>query len=360
MRRIFPLIILTLLSLSLNSCFEFPTSCGLDYHEVEYELWSLDVKDGSINSIYNWPSQGGEDKPESYLRIYGISPNNNEIYYTKDFIRAPEELHRLNLKQGIEDTLNIDNSGRDFVLSPSGDFFAYQKDTTVWISNIQTSEKNAIPHLEDLNVLGSHKWYLDDNHLIVGASGTKSGQGMWLVNFSDSTYNKITDRTSHQYDITNDGSKIVLSVSEPLEYPQIQYKEINSEELISVDTGNHPRFVNDDNSVIYEQIEGIFMSDLKGNIQKIFNKEGGGSRTSKGKIAVSLDNRLVAYSDQDELTIYNSVKEENIISLNPSDYVPSEKENWESISIDFSELIFSTDSQKLYFLVERDHFDDGC
>lgn len=264
----------------------------MDYENMEYELWSLNIKDFSSTKVYTWEPRDSYDGNSYRFRIFGISPNEEKLYYTEDYI-SNNSLYEIDLDEGTTSHIKIDTTGGNYVLSPNGELFAYEKNKTIWVSDIFGNQKKAIPQLDSLQFIGSPKWYLGNDRIIVTASGPYSEQGLWLVNLMDSSYKKITDQSSVYYDISIDGSEIVLEDTEPLEYPLIRYKSILSGDLITLHEGTSPKFVDCDNAVLYELIDGMYISDLSGETKKIFNKTGGGDRSRNRQIAVSPDHRLI-------------------------------------------------------------------
>lgn len=356
MNRFTLIISIVFLSLFLNSCFDFPERCGMDYERMEYELWSLSMNDFSSSKVYTWESQDSYSGYNTHFRIYGITPDGRNIYYTNNHISSVIYLYKLDLIDAQVKLIQSDNIIGDYVLSPDGELFVFKNNSGIWVSNIEGDTKRRIPKADSLYTLIAPKWYIDNNRLVVAAAK----QGIWIVDLIDSTYTKISDRSSDQYDLSEDGSKIVLQENESSGYPLIRYKFINSEDLITLNRGTSPKFINNDNAIIFEQSDGIYASDLEGEKKKIFSKTGGGDRSRNRQVAVSPDNYSLGYADQEGLHIYDTSTEKILFTSDIDEFMPSETGSWNSITIQISELIFSEDNETIYFIVDRRFFSDGC
>src|SRR6056297_589778 len=346
---------------ALGGCLDIPERCGMDYEMTEYELWSLDLNGFSLSEEYQWESKDMYEGYSTRFKIYGISPDESVIYYTDDRTSTNIRLHSLNLDSRNTELINTYVDSRDFTLSPSGNLLAYQKESTVWISNVNSENPRKLLERDSLQFFGSPQWYLSDNRLIVSHSTFNSDQGMWLLNVKDSTYSIISDVASTNYDITNDGSRIVLQGSEPLEASLIRYKNLSSESLITLHEGTNPLFINNGTHVLFEQLDGLSISDLKGELRKIYDKPpAGGSLSRNGRVSVSPNSQTVAYSVSEGLFIYQPEDDEILYSLSPDIFLPENQQNWSSIRIDLFEMTFSPDSESLYFIMKRHFFSDGC
>lgn len=332
----------------------------MDYEQMEYELWNLNTNDFSLSNLHKWDSKDSYDGYSTHYRIYGITPDNKYLYYTNNFISSHISLFEMQLNSGEVSQIQIDTTDGDYALSPNGEFFAYEKNKTVWISDVEGSNKNAIPRIDSLQFIGSPTWYLGNDRIIVSAFGPYSEQGLWLVNLVDSSHSKISDQSSVYYDISTDGSKLVIEDTEPLESPLIRYKSVNSDDLTTLHEGTSPKFVDLDNAVLYEILDGLYISDLSGETNKIFNKTGGGDKSRNRQVAVSPNHQLIGYSDREGLHIYDSVTDELVYTLVNTEFNPSDSENWSSIDVSISELTFSENNELIYFVVERRFFSDGC
>lgn len=355
------LLIVFFLMAALSGCLDIPERCGMDYEITEYELWSLNLNDFSISEAYQWETRDMYDGYSTSFKIYGISPDESVIYYTDGRTSINTRLHSLDLDSRSTELINTFVDSRDFTLSPSGKLLAFQKESTVWISDISGENPRKLLEPDSLQFFGKPQWYLSDNNLIVAHSRFKSDQGMWLLDVKDSTYSIISDVASTNYDITNDGSGIVLQGSEPLEPPLIQYKQLSSDNLITLHKGTNPLFINNGSHVIFEQLDGLSISDLNGELRKIYDKPpASGSLSRNGRVSVSPNTRTIAYSVSEGLFIYQPEDDEILYSLSPDSFLPENQQNWSSIRIDLFDMTFSPDSALIYFIMKRHFFSDGC
>ena len=355
------LLTIALLMLALNGCLDIPERCGMDYEMTEYELWSLDLNDFSTSEVYRWEARDMYDGYSTRFEIYGISPDESSLYYTDDYTSGNVRLYELNLDDRSTQFIKTFEDSRDFTLSPSGNLLAFQKESTVWISDVSGKNQQKLLERDSLQYFGAPKWYLNDDKLVVSHSRFNSDQGMWLLDVKDSTYSIISDVASTNYDLTNDGSGIVLQGSEPSEASLIQYKPIFSDGLITLHEGTSPVFIDNGSSVVFEKLEGLYKSDLNGELNKIHNKQGvGGSLSRNGKVSVSPNSQTLAYADLEGLYIYQAKSDRVLYTLNSDTFLPLNMQSWSSINIDLFEISFSSDNEKVYFMMKRNFFSDGC
>jgi len=350
------LLAIALLMLTLNGCLDIPERCGMDYEMTEYELWSLDLNDFSTSEVYRWEARDMYEGYSTHFEIYGISPDESSLYYTDNHIPGNIRLYKLSLDDRTDNFIKTFDDSRDFTLSPSGNLLAFQKESTVWISDVNGENQQKLLERDSLQYFSSPKWYLNDDQLIVSHSKFNSDQGMWLLDVKDSTYSIISEVASTNYDITNDGSGIVLQGSGPF----IRYKAIVSDSLITLHEGTSPVFMNNGHRVVFEKFDGLYISDLMENLQKIYNKQGAGNFSRNGKVSVSPDSQILAYADREGLYIYQAKSDRLLHTLKSDTFLPSNMQSWSSIDIDLFEITFSSDNETVYFMMKRHFFSDGC
>lgn len=356
------LAIALLMMLALNGCLDIPERCGMDYEMTEYELWSLDLNDFSTSEAYRWEARDMYDGYSTRFEIYGISPDESSIYYTDDHTSSNVRLYKLSLNDRSTQFIKTFEDSRDFTLSPSGNLLAFQKESTVWISDVNGENQQKLLERDSLQYFGAPKWYLNDDKVIVAHSiYDRDDDGLWLLDIPDSTYRVVSNISSYDYDTSIDGSRIVLQDYQQSGPSLIRYKNLFSDNLITLHEGTSPLFINNGSSVVFEKFDGLYISDLNGELNKIHNKQGvGGSLSRNGKVSVSPNSQTLAYSDQEGLYIYQAKSSRVMYTLNSETFLPSNMQSWSSINIDLFEIIFSSDNETVYFMMKRHFFSDGC
>jgi Tol biopolymer transport system component len=328
--------------------------CGHDFVTIEFELMSLNLNDFSADSVYSWPFYRGEYSISFNRKVYGVSPDGSEIFFTEDHTRDSATVFRLNVNSGEKEKIEVDSYGFNFSLSPNSNYMAYQNNG-VWIYSFTENESYKLPLVNGNVIPIRPEWYLGEKELIVSGSG-----GMWRYSLSDSSYVKINDSGYGTYSLSADGSKIAIQISEALQPSRVAYKPLTFGEVIILDEGTSPRFVNNDQAIVYEQLYGIYISTLTGTTNKIFDKTGGGDRSRTGSFAVSPDGNKMAFADREMLYLYDTVNERISFSKPLSELLPVDPGNWASIDYRIHQIRFTPDNQKMFFMVDIKKYDDGC
>src|SRR5690554_181155 len=257
------------ISLFFIGCFDFPEQCGMDFEKTEYELWNLEVFNSSFSKSHTWNTKSSNNGYSSNYKFYGVTPDKKYLYYTDSNSISYLNLYKLDLNLDEVTKIQIESDAKDYTLSPSGEFAAYQKRSKVWISDTKGNSKYMLPRSDSLQYFGSPKWYVDVDRLLINGASTYSKAGLWLVNLKDSSYSRISfDKNVTKYDLSCNGSKIVVQDNESSDSPIIKYKNIFSDDLLTLSVGHSPKFVNEGKSILFERSNDVYISSLSGKTKR--------------------------------------------------------------------------------------------
>lgn len=340
-----------------------PTSCSMCGYEypvtgMDLELWSAEMNRTQLKKVYTWPSESSYDSPHSNITPLGLDSERHLFYYStrprgmgSSFTRMELQLPRISTIQLDEDANSV------FTLSPKGNYFAYQKQSRIWITTVDGSVTHPIPTHPEIPVSRHPRWHQTDEQLIFSTDN-----GLWMLNLADSTYRNLFDSYPDWYTISADGRWIAVESRKPDGTKKILLVDsLNGEQRELVD-GFAPRFVNGDTEILYERDEGIYVTTLTGFYRKYYPKTYAYSLSSAGHLLVSPKGRYVVILIYEGMLIIDMTTSTIVktIKTDHPDIQPDDMYNWPALSFRFPKVFFNADESKVYFILERTYSDDGC
>lgn len=343
-------------------CFDNLGWCAPDYEELQSRIYVVNLN-GELSTVeQEWIKYG-----HGSLEYYGIDNHQNYLYYTDSYISSPEEIVRLNYINGSKNTFVLDEKGERFTLSPSGNFFAYEKTllnhrSDINIFSLLDSSSTLVPRDSAILYNSSPKWISENEITYNGYNRNGNELGIFKVNLLNSTIEQLTNLNgSWGYDLSMDGENVVLSARikgvERGDEISIFIKKKEDEAPFFVAKGTYPKILPFKGKFIFESPDGIWLSDFDGNTELLYSDRF--SYSNKGNLTVSPDGSSIVISNHDGIFRVDIESKEMTQLTSMNDFV-SDYGHWESINSSFNDPVFSPDGTKIFFVVTLRYFDDGC
>lgn len=351
-----------LCTLTVSGCvIGFAGGCAPDYEEHSLELWSVNVQGSDESLIYDgWPVQ-----EYGSLQIYDYSllvpsRSGNAFYYHSDNHHDEDGIYLFDITTGTPAYISNTQGRRDYVLSRNQQWVAFAKHVgsrQIWI----TSTDGAItrPITSDTTANHGNPVWLSNNRIAYVKSRWKGGAdtGIWIENLHSGERQKLTDDILYNFDLSFDGSRLLYQLNPDDDgpaQPTIYLRKGESEAELA--TGHSATFgPNDDNIVYTSDAYELWVMNTDGSAKTRLSQAG---KRLRG-FDVSEDGSSVVYVADNDLW-YISISGTYPIKLVDAEEYVGPLEEWESIDPVVRSPLFSRDGSKVFYLIGRSFFDNGC
>jgi hypothetical protein len=299
------------------------------------------------------------------IRVYGFDEINKIIYFTTDHINRSGEITALNYTTGKSNTFIMDFYADNFILSPNGEMFLYEKYLgdlrfSIYLVSLNDSLGTPVPKDSSFSSLRFPKWY-SNNEIIYAAN-----DGLYKVGLIDSTVTQIGNQFPFfGYDFSSDLNTVVLSSyvdrNESNSQISIYLKKGANSESSYLATGTYPLLIHGKDNLIYETSSDIVLSDFDGNTKSIYAKKSTRSYSEFHQIALSPDGNKLAIAESNGIYLVDIFSQTKQKIVDYEDFISDQdRSDYTSIETLFNTPIFSSDGSKIFFSFTKDGYSDGC